>query len=133
MKILLDTHYLIWSLTETKKINKKIRSIILDDKNDIFISIISLWEISLKYSIGKLEFQRVKIDDILPAIKKSGFNILKFEEEQAISFYKLPKIKNKDPFDRMIIWQSLKNEMNLLTKDKKIKDQCNDINLKIID
>ena len=132
MKILLDTHYLIWSLTDTKKISKKIQSIILRDENDIFVSTLSLWEISLKYSINKLEFKNITIDDFLPAIKKSGFNILPFDEEQAISFYKLPKLKNKDPFDRMIIWQSIKNDIYLLSADKKLINECRALNLKIM-
>jgi len=50
MKILLDTHYLIWSQTDTKKISKKDQSIILSDENVLFVSPISLWEISLKHS-----------------------------------------------------------------------------------
>ncbi len=132
MKILLDTHYLIWSLTDTKKISKKNKAIIISDKNDIFISTLSLWEISLKYSINKLEFKNITIDDFLPAIKKSGFNILPFDEEQAVSFYKLPKLKNKDPFDRMIIWQSIKNDIYLLSADKELKNECRALNLKMM-
>jgi len=134
MKILLDTHYLLWALIDSKKLKKREKQIILDEKNDIFISTISFWEISLKYSIGKLIFENIKIDDIIPAIKKSGYNILPFNEYEAISFYKLGQLKNKDPFDRMLIWQAIKNNLYFLTSDKKIQNDIAErkLNLKLI-
>ena len=103
MKILLDTHHLLWSLFESHKIYKKEREIILNPSSIIFVSLISLWEINLKYSLGKLEMIDCFPEEIPYYIDKSGFKILPLKIEEVSSFYKLPKL-HKDPFDRLIIW-----------------------------
>jgi len=122
MNILIDTHILLWSLFDQNSLKKKQREILLNKENDIFVSIISLWEISLKHGLGKLEIPDLKIDKIIPAISESGFELLDLSPSEAISFHNLPKLKNKDPFDRMLIWQSISNNYHFMTQDKKIAE-----------
>ncbi|MDA1338354.1 MAG: type II toxin-antitoxin system VapC family toxin [bacterium] len=122
MNILVDTHILIWTLFSPNKLGKKNQKILLDQDNNIYVSVISLWEISLKYSVGKLKIQGIKIEEIAKAVEQSGFEILNLSVDEALNFYMLPKLKNKDPFDRMLIWQSIKNDYYLMSKDSEMSD-----------
>ncbi len=72
MKYLLDTHTLLWSLLDTKKLSKKVREILENRINEIYVSTIALWEIALKSSIGKLEFENLKIEKLPTYIEKTG-------------------------------------------------------------
>ena len=120
MRYLIDTHVLIWSLLDSKKISKKATSIILNPENDIYVSLISFWEIALKFSIGKLSINTIKPDDIPGYAKEAGFEILYNNEFEFSSFYQLPILGHKDPFDRMIIWQSIHNDLTLISKDNSL-------------
>jgi PIN domain nuclease of toxin-antitoxin system len=78
MKYILDTHTLIWSVQDTKKLSKKAKSIIIDSSNDIFVSTVSFWEIALKTSINKFSFRDLDINDFPELSKKMGFKYLAF-------------------------------------------------------
>ena len=122
MNYLLDTHYVLWTLFEPTKINKKIKLILEDENDQKFVSGISLWEISLKFSLGKLELEGTNPDEILEKIKESGFTLLEVENTVLASYYKLPKKENhRDPFDRMLIWQAIANDFMFVTSDSKIE------------
>ena len=122
MKYLLDTHVFLWSLFDTSKLTKSIKETILNEQNDIYVSTISFWEISLKFSIGKLTLQNIQPEELPSYSIKSGFEILKFDEFVDSSFHKLPRLSHSDPFDRMLIWQSITSDMTILSKDEKFKD-----------
>lgn len=121
MNLLLDTHILIWSLFESKKIGHKQRAALLDSDNEIFVSVVSLWEISLKYAVKKLQLKNITPDKLPSAIEKSGFNQLPLSAEEAASFYQLPKMGHKDPFDRLLIWQAIHNNMMFMSHDADIQ------------
>ncbi|MCK5156634.1 MAG: type II toxin-antitoxin system VapC family toxin [Spirochaetales bacterium] len=133
MKILLDTHYLIWVLTEPEKINKKIKDILKSANNEIFISSINFWEISLKSSIGKMTLNNMSVDELYHASEQSNLEVIQLTPEEAVSFHKLPLTKHKDPFDRMLIWQAIINNFSLLTEDRLIKKNYLDYGLKIVE
>ncbi|MGH7884275.1 MAG: type II toxin-antitoxin system VapC family toxin [Thermodesulfobacteriota bacterium] len=122
MNILLDTHILIWSIFESNKLKNSEIEILLDQRNNIFVSVISIWEISLKYSLGKLKLTETQPDKIPNLIKMAGFQILNLNAEEASGFYKLNRESLSDPFDRMLVIQAIKNNLTLLTKDSKIKE-----------
>lgn len=121
MNYLLDTHTLLWNLINTKKLSTQVKKILSNPQSGIFISIISLWEISLKYRIGKLELEGKNPDEIPGAIKESGFNILNLDEDTAATFFRFPISKNQDPFDLMLAWQAISKDFVLLTKDPEFK------------
>ncbi len=132
MKYLLDTHYLLWSLFDPEKIDKAIIEILENEEDEKYISGINLWEISLKYSLGKLEINGLNPEQIAESAQEAGFNISDVDYETYSSYYKLPKKENhKDSFDRMIIWHSIQNGFILLTKDKKIEQYIPD-GLKVV-
>jgi PIN domain nuclease of toxin-antitoxin system len=127
MKYLLDTHTLLWSLLDTKRLSKKVREILENRVNEIFVSTIALWEIALKSSIGKLEFENLNIEKLPSYIEKTGYKIIDLDKIEAVSFIKLSINDNhKDPFDRIMIWQAISRNMTFITKDKKMEEYEND-------
>ncbi|RMI08780.1 MAG: type II toxin-antitoxin system VapC family toxin [Calditrichaeota bacterium] len=122
MKYLLDTHTFLWVLFDDEKLSQKAKEVIRNLDNDVCVSVVTFWEISLKYAIGKLELQGVAPEDLVEYSKKVSIEILPISPKEASTFYKLPRMKNKDPFDRLIIWQSICQNLTLISKDKKIRD-----------
>lgn len=122
MKYLLDTHVLLWTLFDDDKLSHKAASIIKNPDNDIYTSIITYWEISLKYSIGKLELEGISPDELSIHAKNTGIETLNISENIVSTFYKLPRVKHKDPFDRLIIWQAINEKMLLISKDEKMPE-----------
>ena len=96
MKLLLDTHALIWSLVDPKKIPQKTRKLIEKSETAVWFSNISLWEISLKYSLGKLRLKNLSAEDLLHAAKEQDFNGLTLSENDALGFRNLPRHAHHD-------------------------------------
>src|SRR3989344_3397758 len=117
MNYLLDTHILIWSHTSPDKLSKTIKQIVSSPENTIYVSAVSFWEISLKYSLRKLDIKGVRPEDFLEYSLKAGFEITNLQAEIAVSLHNLPETKNKDPFDRMLAWQAINKDYYLITKD----------------
>jgi len=120
MNYLLDTSILLWSLFSPKQLSKKVRIVLLNKQNAIYVSAITFWEISLKYSLGKLELPDVAPQELLNVSKQSGFQILSLKPEIVASFHQLPRV-HKDPFDRMLVWQAIQSSYTLISKDKDMK------------
>lgn len=126
MKYLVDTHVFLWTLFSPKKISKRVKDILLDTEVTKYVSVITFWEISLKYLLGKIDLRGI-LPDKLPAIAiNTGFETMNLTSETASSFYKLPKIKNKDPFDRVLAWQAIREDCFLITRDRELLDYKNE-------
>lgn len=118
MSYLLDTHTFIWSTLESDKLSSDSKQIITNKSNDIYVSTISLWEISLKVRMKKFSFEGINIKDFPDLALKMGFNLLSLEPQVAISYNELGlKNNHKDPFDRMLIWQAIKSNFVVISKD----------------
>jgi len=130
MKILVDTHYLIWSFVDTKRIKEKIYHKLLDEENEVFYSQASLWEMSIKYNLGKLTIDGKNPEILYEEIDNSYYRCRRMENEELISLYKLP-IEHKDPFDRIMIWQSIKSDYHFLSVDSEM-DKYKKYGLKIL-
>ena len=112
MNIIIDTHIFLWlAAGEYKKI-KNIQ-LLEDTNNNIFLSSLSIAEITIKVSIGKLKFD----GDILEVLKDMGVEILNFDVKSALLLKNLP-YHHKDPFDRMIITQAISNKFKIVSADK---------------
>ena len=118
----MDTHCFLWSAFSPEKLSKTVRSILLDGDNDIFVSAVSFWEISLKYAIGKLELQGVEPSELIDVAESMGFEIVSLGASESASFYRLPVGGHRDPFDRMLIWQTVNSEKVLISKDVKFSE-----------
>jgi PIN domain nuclease of toxin-antitoxin system len=115
VKYLLDTHIFIWSLTDDHKLSRQVKGI-LEDVEDTSVSVVSLWEISLKFGLGKLELKGSTPEKLWMDSKKLNYRFLPLAFDEVISFHHLPKEHN-DPFDRMLVWQAIKNNMILISND----------------
>lgn len=131
MKYLIDTHIFLWSLFSPEKIPRVIAKIIKEPGNKIFVSTITFWEIALKFSLKKLELEGITPGDLPEFANKMSYELLSLNAEDAASFYCLPRISHKDPFDRMLIWQAIRGKMVLISKDSKIA-AYEDYGLKIL-
>ena len=116
MKFLLDTHVLLWSLHEPEKLDARRLEQIEDRSNTVFVSSVSVAEICIRCSLGRLSVE----GDLLSAVQESGFEWLDFTAEEALLLKDLP-YHHKDPFDRMLVVQSLKRGLPLMTDDGKLE------------
>ena len=131
MKYLIDTHIFLWSLFSPEQISPHVAKTIKEPGNRIFVSTISFWEIALKFSLNKLELEGITPDELPEFANKMSFELLNLSAEDAASFYHPPRITHKDPFDRMLIWQAIREKMVLISKDSKIA-AYEDYGLKIL-
>ena len=117
MNLLIDTHIFLWLLFDPGNISPSQISLLEQPENAVYLSDISLWEISLKYSIGKLSLEGVTPDKLPSLAEQMGISFLSLNTKTAASFHHLPKLKHKDPFDRMIIWQAIEGDYSLVSND----------------
>ena len=119
MNCIIDTHTFIWAISDTKKLSDRVIEIIANTDNTIFVSVVSFWEIALKTSIEKFHIEGIIISDLPEYARKMDFRILDMKAREACTFANLPlKDNHKDPFDRMIIWQAITEDVALISKDK---------------
>ena len=112
MNLLLDTHILIWALENNSQLTGNVRDVIIDGKNLVFVSSVSVWEISIKKSIGKLQTP----DNLIEEIEQHRFTPLDINFKHSQLAGQLPYI-HKDPFDRMLVAQAIIEKLTLVTKD----------------
>jgi PIN domain nuclease of toxin-antitoxin system len=119
MIYLLDTHTFIWTILKNDNLSKSSIEIISNKKNEICLSTVSFWEISLKTRLRKFSFEKVNIKDFPKYARDMDFTIIDMQEQETITFHELPlKENHKDPFDRMLIWQAITKNMTLISKDR---------------
>lgn len=115
MEYLLDTHTALWLLSDTKKLSKKARHILEDTDNICYLSIASLWEISIKSSIGKLNLD-LSIHELDEVLEENEVKILPLTVNHIHRVSRL-KFHHRDPFDRIIIAQGIEEKLTILTAD----------------
>ena len=120
MNYLIDTHIFLWSLFTPEKISQSAARILKDPGNRIFVSTITFWEIALKYSLNKLQLEGTMPDEFPEFANLMNYDVLNLNAEDAASFYRLPRISHKDPFDRMLIWQAIREKLILISNDSKV-------------
>ena len=131
MSFLLDTHTLLWSLFEPGRLGKKATECIQNPDTTVSVSVVSFWEISLKYSLGKLQLSNVSPEDLPSIVRQSGIDVLPVTDIHAATFHHLPRMEHKDPFDRMIIWQAISGKRILISHDSAFSDY-HKLGLKVI-
>ena len=115
MKLLLDTHLLLWAAGEPKRLPAAARKLINDSRNELLFSAASLWEIIIKCGLGREDF-RVDPRLLRRRLLTNGYVELAVGGDHALAVSGLPPI-HKDPFDRMLIAQSMVESVTLLTSD----------------
>lgn len=121
MRYLLDTHALIWFLEGDSSLSETAKALITDGKNELAVSIASIWEIAIKVSIGKLSLSQ-PFDNIFPSeLKKQHIQVLPLKITHTSQVKNLP-LHHRDPFDRLIIAQAMIEGMPVITVDKCFND-----------
>jgi PIN domain nuclease of toxin-antitoxin system len=115
MRLLLDTHLLLWAAAEPHKLSKKAAALILDQQNELIFSAISLWEVSIKTGRGHPDFN-VEPSDLRHNLNANGYHELAFAGRHAIAVRSLPDI-HKDPFDRALVAQAAVEQVTFVTVD----------------
>ncbi len=116
MNLLLDAHILLWWLAASPELPESAEKLLRDNKNPVFVSSATMWEIAIKRSLGKLDIPNTYRDDIAD----QGFRELPITWDHARKTELLPSI-HRDPFDRMLVAQALSEDLTLVTTDHNIR------------
>lgn len=115
MNLLLDTHVLLWALDTPSRLAIDIRRDLEDPQTPVYFSAASIWEIAIKASLGKIEFQH-SAEEIAHGAIDTGFIVLPITADHAAAVQRLP-LHHRDPFDRLLVAQALSIPAYLLTVD----------------
>ena len=130
MNLLLDTHAFLWYYSGSSNLSKNARLAIENPENDFFISMASLWEISIKNGLGKLDLD-APLDTFFKDVVQKGFNLMPVDPSHILQSATLPS-HHRDPFDRLIIGQALAEQMSVVTKDSLFEPYCQSSELQLI-
>jgi PIN domain nuclease of toxin-antitoxin system len=117
MKYLVDTHTFLWCVAASANIPAGTRARLEDPANEVYLSAVSLWEISIKSRIGKIDLGGLLPSDLIGYSEKMGFELIGLTAEEAISYGDLGESTHNDPFDRMLIWQAIQRNLQIVSKD----------------
>jgi PIN domain nuclease of toxin-antitoxin system len=116
MRLLLDTHAVLWFLSADARLGSEATVLVTDPANDVFVSIASLWEITIKSRIGKLQ---ADVEAIAGAIATAGLILLDLKPAHLVCQQRLPVFADhRDPFDHLLIAQSLVERLTFVTNDR---------------
>ncbi|MGD0481658.1 MAG: type II toxin-antitoxin system VapC family toxin [Terracidiphilus sp.] len=119
MRVLLDTHALLWAAFRKDRLSARAQKLIEAPANEILVSAASAWEIATKYRLGKLPLAQVLVEDFVPRVAAAGYVLLSISAEHALRAGRLPA-DHKDPFDRMLAAQAIDEDLPLLSNDEQL-------------
>lgn len=119
MKLLLDTHLLMWVAADHPTLSDEARAVIEDTDNTLYFSVASMWEIVIKSALGREDFQ-VDARVLRRSLLDAGYEELSIESQHAFEVATLPPL-HRDPFDRLLLGQAIAEGILLLTHDDQIK------------
>lgn len=121
MRILLDTCTFPWIVADAPELTPKARSLFLDSKNDVFLSPVSVWEIAIKWKLGKLPLPESPERFVTRQRRAHGVATLALHERAAVHLAKLPNA-HRDLFDRMLVCQAIVGDLTIMTPDTAFRD-----------
>ena len=121
MKLLLDTHIFLWYITADLRLPALFLDAIREPKNEVFLSVASLWEVIVKYNLGKLPLPQSPEIYISSERRKHQIKSLSLHENAVKELINLPNL-HRDPFDRILICQTLANNLTIVTVDSQIQN-----------
>ncbi len=119
MKLLLDTCTFLWASSEPERLSERARRLFADPGNELFLSVVSAWEVAVKHSLGRLPLPEPPMTFIASRRKAYSVQSLPLEEEAALNVARLPKL-HTDPFDRLLVSQAVVHGLAILTPDEQI-------------
>lgn len=120
MRVLLDTCTFLWLIIDDEALTDRVKALFADPGNTVFLSVVSAWEIAVKYALGRLGLPEDPRLYIPEQREKHGVQSLALDEASSFQVSSLPNIHN-DPFDRMLVSQALMNGLTILSPDELIK------------
>ncbi len=119
MNYLLDTHTFLWTIADSGKLPPSIRDLIVLPTNEIYVSAVSFWEISIKSRLGKLDLGNLASEQFVSIAEEMEFQTISLTAEEASTYARLKETEHKDPFDRMLVWQAIQRNFVIISKDRK--------------
>jgi len=114
VRLLLDTHALLWWLADDRRLGARVRDLIEDPSNDVLVSVVSLWEIVIKARVGKLQ---ADVKEIAEAIRREGIILLDIGIAHLMTLTRL-QMHHRDPFDHLLIAQAMAEDAVLISDDR---------------
>ena len=115
MRLLLDTHVLLWALAEPARLGADVQTMIEDPENEVLFSAASIWEVAIKAGLGRADFA-IRPEDVARGALEAGFTELPVCAKVAAQVMDLPP-HHRDPFDRLLVAEAMAGPMRLLTAD----------------
>jgi len=119
MKLLLDSHTFLWWNNEPDKLSPRVLEMCKDSENALFVSVASIWELQIKFQLGKLRLYK-PLAEIIRQEQENGIEILSVEASHVFALDSLPN-HHKDPFDRLLVAQALVEDAVLISADPLVK------------
>ncbi len=119
-KYFLDTHSFIWAHTDERRLSAKARKILRNAETNIALSVVSVWEIVVKYALGKLPLPEPPHRFIHKIVEESGYRVVPLQLNHTLHAASLPNL-HRDPFDRMLVCQALAENAMIITADEHIQ------------
>lgn len=119
MRLLLDTCTFLWAVAQPQALSPKARQLFQSSGNEVYLSAVSAWEIATKHALGRLPLPS-PVEQLIPGLREHyGIETLAVDEESSLALARLPMV-HRDPFDRMLVCQSIVHGMPILTPDRLI-------------
>ncbi|MFA5589539.1 MAG: type II toxin-antitoxin system VapC family toxin [Lysobacteraceae bacterium] len=118
MNLLLDTHIALWAITDDPRLSDAARELILAPEAIVWVSVASVWEISIKHALGRGSMP-VSGGEARAFFREAGYRLLDIRAEHAVAVEQLPPL-HADPFDRLLVAQATVEPMRLLTHDRQV-------------
>jgi PIN domain nuclease of toxin-antitoxin system len=119
VRVLLDTHALLWLVSDDAKLSALAKSVFLDNENDVLVSAVTAFEIAVKHSLGKLTLRESPADFVHNRIRANALTPLSITIDHCLRLADLP-FHHRDPFDRLLVSQALSEGLPILSADEKL-------------
>lgn len=119
MRLLLDSHVLLWAIYEPERLSRLAEDLISDESNELFVSLASVWELANKAAAHRLPVAGSSVERMIARIEELGVSFLAISQSDIVAAASLPQ-HHSDPFDRMLIAQAQAHSLSLITKDPQI-------------
>jgi PIN domain nuclease of toxin-antitoxin system len=119
LRLLLDSHALLWALYEPERLPLRVQQAIAEDRNELFVSLATVWELANKAAVHRLPLAGSSVEAMVERIEQLGVTFLSITQPNIVAAATLPH-HHADPFDRMLIAQAQAHSLHLLTKDTEI-------------
>jgi PIN domain nuclease of toxin-antitoxin system len=116
VRLLLDTHAFLWLVSDDPRVSRRAREVFSDKKNEVFLSVASVWEMAIKLSLDKLRVQGSLPEVIAQEVRNNAVKVMPVELEHALLVSSLP-FHHRDPFDRLLVAQALVEKLVVLSND----------------